>query len=90
MNEQVDKQLMDEAIQAYVDWREECIAVSDAYKRWACAAIDDAAGAFAAYSAALDREECASDAYADLTACIAAGQGALGRLFAPTAQAPSR
>jgi hypothetical protein len=62
--EQVNKQLVDEAIQAYVDWREECVAALDAYKRWACASISEAAGARAAYRAALDR---ASRAYADLT-----------------------
>jgi hypothetical protein len=66
MKEQVDKQLVDEAIEAYVDWREECAEVWDAYERWARAPKIDAAGAFSAYRAALDREECASHAYADL------------------------
>jgi hypothetical protein len=75
MKRQVDKQLVDEAIEAYVDWREECAAVWDAFDRWARARGVDAAAAFSAYRAALDREECASHAYADLSARIAAGKG---------------
>jgi hypothetical protein len=66
MNEQVDKQLVDAATEAYVSWREECAEVWGAYARWAHARKNDAAGAFAAYRAALDREESASRAYADL------------------------
>ena len=66
MTQQVDKQLVDAATDAYVDWREECAGVWDAYERWAHALDIDAAGAFAAYRAALDREESASLAYADL------------------------
>ena len=71
---QVDKQLIDEVIEAYVDWREECAAVWDAFDRWSSTSGVDAAAAFSAYRAALDREECASHAYADLLARIAAGQ----------------
>jgi hypothetical protein len=66
MGRQVDKQLVDAATDAYVDWREESTGVWDAYERWAHALEIDAAGAFAAYRAALDREESASHAYADL------------------------
>ena len=66
MKEQVDKRLVDEAIEAYVGWREECAEVWDAYERWADAPRIDAAGAFAAYRAALDREESASHAYGEL------------------------
>jgi hypothetical protein len=69
---QVDRQLVDEAIKAYVDWREECAAVWDAFDRWGSAAPVDAAAAFSAYGAALDREECAAQAYADCLAHIAA------------------
>jgi hypothetical protein len=53
-------------MQAYVDWREECVAVWDAYGRWADAGVTDAALAFVAYTAALDREERASEIYAGL------------------------
>lgn len=79
MKEQADKQqLVDEAIEAYVDWREECAQLWDAYERWARAPKIDAAGTFSAYRAALDREECASHAYADLLARLAGGDGPVG------------
>jgi hypothetical protein len=87
MDRQVDKQLVDEAIEAYVDWREECAQVWGAYERWANAPVTDAAPAFSAYRAALDREECASDAYADLLQRIAGGKGIVGGLFAPAVPA---
>jgi hypothetical protein len=80
MEGQVDKQLVDEAMEAYVDWREECAEVWGAYERWARAPKIDDAGAFAAYRAALDREESASHAYADLLG-IAGGKGPIGDLF---------
>lgn len=65
------KRLVDEAMDAYVDWREECVAVWDAYERFARGTVADASLAFSAYCAALDREECASRAYADLVARMA-------------------
>ena len=74
MTEQVDKQLADETIGAYIDWREESAGVWAAYEQWARAPKIDRAGAFSAYRAALDREECASHAYAGLLAGIAAGK----------------
>jgi hypothetical protein len=86
MEEQVDKQRVDEAMEAYVDWREECAEVWDAYERWARAPKIDDAGAFAAYRAALDREESASHAYADLLS-IAGGKGPIGDLFGRAAHA---
>jgi hypothetical protein len=81
MKEQIDKQLVDEAIDAYVDWREECAEVWEAYERWVCARDIDGASAFSAYRAALDREECASHAYADLLPRIAGRKGPVGGLF---------
>jgi hypothetical protein len=75
MKRHLDKRLVDEAIEAYVDWREECGAVWDAYDGWARASGVDVAVAFSAYGAALDREECASHAYAHLLARIATGRG---------------
>ena len=89
MNEQLDKQLIDEAIETYVDWREECAGVWDAYERWARAPRIDAAGAFSAYRAALDREECASHAYAALVARITAGKRHAG-VFVRTPHALNR
>ena len=79
MDAQVDKQRVDEALVAYVDWREECAEVWDAYERWVRADNIDDPGAFAAYRAALDREECASHAYADLVSAAGA-EGATGDL----------
>ena len=81
MKEQVHTQLVDDAMDAYVYWREECAGVWAAYERWASAPKSDAAGAFSAYRAALDREECASYAYGDLLMRIAGGKGPVGGLF---------
>ena len=51
---------------AYVQWRNECIAVRDAYSRWAAASAADVTPAFQAYTVALDREQLASEQYAAL------------------------
>jgi hypothetical protein len=67
----IDRRVVDDAFDAYIDWREECAAVSDAYERWRQAPRRDARSAFSAYGAALDREECASRTYADLVSQIA-------------------
>jgi hypothetical protein len=69
-----DRRLADEAIRVYIDWREECVAVWDAFDRWASADGADTRAAFAAYRAALDREECAAGEYADLLTRLAAGK----------------
>jgi hypothetical protein len=58
------RRMVDDAVSAYVDWREECAGVWDAYARWASAAAEDITGAYRAYLAALDREEAAASAYA--------------------------
>ena len=60
------RRLASEAMVAYVDWRQECLAVSDAYGGWAAAEAPATALAFRAYLAALDREERASQVYAGL------------------------
>ena len=72
MTELIDKRLVDEAMDAYLDWREECAAVWAASERWVGASVGDAPMAAAAYRAALDREERASDVYADLMNLVAA------------------
>ena len=51
------------AVDAYVAWREECVAVRTAYLAWRRARAAEAAFAFDAYEAALDREEVAAEAY---------------------------
>jgi hypothetical protein len=59
------RRLVDAAMGAYLDWRDECTAVTDAYRRWADAGEGDAAIAWSAYEVALDREERTSLLYAD-------------------------
>ena len=59
-----ERRLADALIDLYVAWREECSAVQLAYEQWREAAREDREAAFAAYNAALDREERASDMYA--------------------------
>ena len=59
-----ERRLADALIDLYVAWREECSAVQLAYEQWREAAREDREAAFAAYTAALDREELASDMYA--------------------------
>jgi hypothetical protein len=54
------------AIDAYVEWRDQCVAVRNAFAAWTGAAVADAGRAFESYRSALDREERAADAYAAL------------------------
>jgi hypothetical protein len=61
----VHTQLVDDALGAYIAWREERSGVWQAYQRWSNAPVDDRPSAFSAYWAALDREEKASSMYAD-------------------------
>jgi hypothetical protein len=56
--------LIDDLMDAYLGWCGESAAVETAYQRWSIAPAADAAGTFAAYVAALDREELASVEYA--------------------------
>jgi hypothetical protein len=60
------RRLVHAAMDAYLDWGDECTAVSDAYRCWAEAGEADTATAWRAYEVALDREERASVVYADL------------------------
>jgi hypothetical protein len=55
--------LTDEAIARYVEWREECATVYDAYAKWTNAPTDKTDLPFAAYIAALDREQSAATVY---------------------------
>jgi hypothetical protein len=73
------RRMVDEAMDAYVDWREESAHVWEAYHRWLSAGRTDAALAFRAYAAALDREERASEVYA----------GLISRLDPPIAMRPT-
>jgi hypothetical protein len=67
-----EQQLVDDAVYAYVEWREESAVVWAAYRRWTGAAAEDAGGAHAAYRAALDREEAAARVYASLIERVSA------------------
>jgi hypothetical protein len=57
------EQLIDEAFARYLDWLAESEAVNAAYGAWSRAPRTDGALPFAAYGAALDREECAATVY---------------------------
>jgi len=53
----------DSLLDGYVAWREACADVSAAYERWIRSLRRDRSLAFAAYLAALEREEHASRVY---------------------------
>jgi hypothetical protein len=55
------------ATAAYVAWRNECAAVTEAYRCWADARHDEEATLWEAYERALEREEHISMAYIELT-----------------------
>jgi len=59
----VHGRLLDEAFQRYLDWRDESATLEAAYRRWSRAPRADRRFAFAAYSAALEREAFASTQY---------------------------
>jgi hypothetical protein len=63
-DQRIDARLLDAMFNSYIDWFDECQQVRLAYRRWRSAGRGDAAGAFAGYAAALDREESASKVYA--------------------------
>jgi hypothetical protein len=64
MSTEIRADLVDRMIELYCDWRTGCWDVRAAYERFVDAAAPDRAVAFAAYTAALDQEEAACDAYA--------------------------
>jgi hypothetical protein len=57
-------QLVDTAIESYMDWREQSRAVVEAYESWINAPSSQRRLAFAAYQATLDQEELAASHYA--------------------------
>ena len=57
--------VVDDAVDAYVRWREECAGAREAYHRWSSAETADRMLASCAYMAALDREEIAANVYAE-------------------------
>jgi hypothetical protein len=63
MSQGVHHSLIDDVMDAYIAWREESAAVEAAYARWKAGISSETARTFAAYIAALDREERASAGY---------------------------
>ena len=66
MSTTIDKHIIDDAMEAYVDWREQCAAVQEAYERWSRAPSSQSADAFVNYQVALECEEWSSAEYAAL------------------------
>jgi hypothetical protein len=64
MSTEIRPDLVDRMIELYCDWRTACWDVRAAYDRFLEAPASDRAVAFAAYTAALDREQSACEAYA--------------------------
>ena len=78
--------LVDELMDLYVSWLEECAAVTASYENWRASERRDNQLAFSAYLAALDREEHAASTYQGLVERIAevhGGGSALARRPAP-------
>jgi integrase len=84
----IDRRLVDKAIEAYVDWREACIWLDDAYLVWSRQRGSNADVTFGGYTAALDREERTAERYARVLNWVSMSSGALRRRVSPTA--PSR
>lgn len=74
----IRRDVVDRLIELYCDWRTVCAEVQAAYERFLDASSGDQAMAFAAYGAALDREQCTSDAYARQVRLVEARCGAAG------------
>jgi hypothetical protein len=78
---------LDRVLDAYVDWREECLALTGAYERWSSGADPDPDRhlAFAAYMAALDREQQACSVYENrcnrVARQLSSGPGPIARLW---------
>lgn len=63
LNPAPSRQLVDAVMDRYVAWREESVRVDTAYANWRGAPSGDRPLLFAAYLAALDREETAATDY---------------------------
>jgi hypothetical protein len=82
---------VDRMMDAYVDWHEACLLVSDAYHSWSNATSSDFTIAFRWYLQALDREERAAAIYERLVRRVgdlaSADRDPAARLSAPTSGA---
>jgi hypothetical protein len=72
-NSEIKAQLVDELMDRYLDWREQCLMLWKAYERWANCPLADRRLAFEAYKAALDLEEHASRVYSDRVKWLSPG-----------------
>jgi hypothetical protein len=59
------RRAIDQLLEFYCEWKEECVGVQTAYDRLSGALASDRGLAFAAYAAALDREAAAAQMYLD-------------------------
>jgi hypothetical protein len=80
---QRDKRLVDEAIEAYVAWREACIWLNDAYLAWSRQRGSNAHVTFGGYTAALDHEERTAACYAGVLERISAVLGCADAYLEP-------
>ena len=60
------KRLIDDVLAAYLDWREACASLHDAYRHWSQSEVRDRQRGFLVYSAALDQEQRACAVYAEV------------------------
>ncbi len=84
--------LVDELVDLYISWREECAAVAASYENWSASERRDNQLAFSAYLAAVDREEHAAATYRGVVERIAeahGGSSALGQQPAPEKRSDS-
>jgi hypothetical protein len=58
----------DDMTEAYLSWREECVALADAFTAWSAAPRDERHEGWALYAAVLDLEEQAAIVYRDRSA----------------------
>ncbi len=63
---------VDRLLELYCEWHESCWDVRSAYEHFCATGSPDRARAFAAYTAALDREESVAQAYADQVTVVTA------------------
>ena len=71
-NRWTERLLIDDAFDAYLEWRDESAEVWHAYKRWNGAPAREARKKFWAYRAALEREEHAARVYGRLVSRLEA------------------
>jgi hypothetical protein len=90
VNSQLHSAQVDHLLELYCVWRTECAAVRTAYDRFTTAEPSERALAFAAYEAALDREETAAQMYADQIDVVSAGLADGAHVTATTDCRPGR